>query len=349
MLRRDIFYTLSVRGGSPGGLRPGVTQWRDEMKTLKRMMIALLALLPLVAGTTFGDTEDGYSRMFIFGASLMDPGNHFAVTGETAHPPFELIPFANYGVGGHRPTDGHTWVEVLAQEMGLTQWAKPAYRNPVFGNYAFSYARAREVEPDAFEPSLFDQVQAWKDNGYCTGDPMNPMNDTLFIMDSGYRDALDLLMTSDEDEKNAIIQGWVGSIAANIHALYLCGAHNVLVAYMPDMAGPIVPPEGKAKATAASAMFNYMLLQPVIDAYADEPFSMNISAVDFFAYSLFLKSDPGAFGFTNVTDSCITPYVTSGAFCKNRDEYFWWDALHPTKKVHALLGEFALGQLPIPD
>jgi outer membrane lipase/esterase len=115
------------------------------------------------------------------------------------------------------------------------------------------------------------------------------------------------------------------------------------------MAGPIVPPEGKAKATAASAMFNYMLLQPVIDAYADESFSMNISAVDFFAYTTMLKADPGSYGLTNVTDACITPYVVQGAFCKDRDKYFWWDALHPTKKVHALLAEFALGQLPIPD
>ena len=323
------------------------------MKTLKRMMVALLALLPLVAGTTFGDTEDGYSRIFIFGASLMDPGNHFAVTGETAHPPFIPPPYAyeTYGIGGHHPTNGRTWVEVLAEEMGLTKWAKPAYRNPVFGNYAFSYARARDMDPlpDPMEPSLFDQVEDWGENGYCTGDPWNRMDDTLFIVDSGYRDALDLLMADDQDEKNAIIQAWLSGIAANIFQLYQCGADNVLVAYMPDMAGPVVPPEGKANATAASAMFNYTLLQPVIDAYSDEPFSMNISAVDFFAYSLFLKSDPGAFGFTNVTDACITPFVTAGAVCEDPDAYFWWDGLHPTKKVHALLAEFALGQLPIPD
>jgi outer membrane lipase/esterase len=320
------------------------------MKTLKRTMVALLALLPLAAGTALADTDHGYSRIFIFGASLMDSGNHFAVTGVTAHPPFIPPPYSydTYGIGGHRPTNGHTWVERLAQEMGLTKWAKPAYRNPLFGNYAFSYARARYMDPlpDPMEPSLFDQVEDWDSNGYCTGDPGNRMDDTLFIVDSGYRDALDVLMAANDTEKAAIMQGWLGAIAANLYALYECGAHNVLVAYLPDMAGPAVPPEGKPNATAASAMFNYLMLQPVIDMYAGPDFNMNISAVDFFAYTVWMKANSEAFGFTNVTDACVTPLVTAGAFCEDPDAYFWWDGLHPTKKVHALLAEFAYGQLP---
>lgn len=323
------------------------------MNTLKRTTIALLALLPLATGMAIADDEHGYSRIFIFGASLMDPGNHFAVTGETAHPPFIPPPYAyeTYGIGGHHPTNGRTWVEVLAEEMELTKWAKPAYRNPVFGNYAFSYARARNMDPlpDPLEPSLYDQVDFWDSNGYCTGDPWNRMDDTLFIVDSGYRDALDLLMADDEDEKDAIIQAWLGSIAANIYALYQCGAHNVLVAYLPDMASPAVPPEGKASATARSMMFNYFLLQPVINTYAGPDFNMNISSVDFFAHTIWLKANAEAFGFTNVTDACITPFVTAGAICEDPDAYFWWDGLHPTKKVHALLAQFALGQLPVPD
>jgi phospholipase/lecithinase/hemolysin len=346
MFLREVLRTLTVRGGSPDGLQPGATKWRDAMKTLKRLLVALLALLPLATGMALADTEHGYSRLFVFGASFMDPGNHFAVTGATAHPPFELISFASYGIGGHHPTNGRTWVEVLAEEMDLTKWAKPAYRNAVFGNYAFSYARARDVEPDPMEPSLYDQVDFWDDNGYCTGDPSNRMDDTLFIIDSGYRDALDLLMTDDEAESEAIFQGWLSSIAANIFALYECGAHNVLVAYLPDMAGPLVPEDGKAGATAASAMFNYMMLQPIIDAYAGYPFLMNISSVDFFSYSTMLKGAPEAFGFTNITDACVTPYVLQGAICEDPDAYFWWDALHPTKKVHALFAEFALEQLP---
>ena len=315
------------------------------MKTLKRVIVALLAVLPLATGMALADPDHDYDRIFIFGASFMDSGNHFALTGETAHPPFELINFAGYGVGGHRPTNGHTWVEDLAREMKLTEWAKPAYRNSAYGNYAVAYGRATDISPDPVEPSLYDQVTQWINNGYCTGDPTNRMNDTLFIVDSGYADALDLLAGHDPV---AVLGGMTSGIADNLYRLHACGAHNVLFAFTaPLEKSPIVPEDPTQP--SLSAIYNYMFLQPVVAGYSGEPFNMNISTVDFFAFISMMLNSPGVYGLTNVTETCITPYVTQGAFCKNRDEYFFWDALHPTKKVHALLAEFALPHLPMPD
>jgi len=314
------------------------------MTTLRRMIVAILALLPLATGMAFAEPDHGYNRIFIFGASFMDSGNHFALTGETAHPPFEMINFANYGVGGHHPTNGRTWVEFLAQEMELTEWAKPAYRDPAFGNYAVSYGRARDIEPDPLEPSLGDQVQAWIDNGYCTGDPMNPMNDTLFIVDSGYRDLLDIAFGALPDE---VFPAVMMSFAENLGRLYGCGAVNLLMPNLPDMGmAPITPEGGEANGRALSESYNEALELYVIGPYSG---AMNLSFVNFFEFADTMNEMPATFGFTNVNDSCITPYVTNGAFCKNRDEYFWWDFLHPTKKTHALLAEYALAHLPVPD
>jgi len=311
------------------------------MKTLKRMIVALLALLPFVTGIAFADTEHGYSRLFIFGASFIDPGNHFAVTGETAHPPFELMD-PSYAIGGHHFSNGHTWVEVMAQEMELTKWAKPAYRNPAFGNYAYGYARARDVEPNPVEPSLGDQVQAWIGNGYCTG---TEMSDTLFVVDSGYKDALDILQGEDA---LTVLGGMTASIAENIGILYECGAHNLLVAYLPPLeSSPIVPDDPSAP--SLSAIYNYVFLQPVLATYSGEPYNMNISVVDFFAFVTGVLATPEAHGLTNITDSCVTFGVFKDAYCKDRDGHFWWDPLHPTKKAHALLAAEALAALPVPD
>ena len=309
------------------------------MNALKRMMVVLLAMLPLATGIAAADPEHGYKRIFIFGASFMDSGNHFVLTGETAHPPFELINFANYGIGGHHPTNGRTWVEVLAEDMGLTEWAKPAYRNPAFGNYAVSYGRARDLEPDPLEPSLGDQVQAWVDNGFCTEEPMH---DTLFIVDSGYRDLLDIAFGEPAGE---VFPAVMMSFAENIGRLYGCGARNLLMPNLPDMGtAPITPDGGEASGRGLSEAYNAALALYVIGPYSG---AMNLSFVNFFEFADTMMDMPVTFGFTNVTDSCITPYTTRGAFCKNRDEYFWWDYLHPTKKTHALLAEYAFAHLPV--
>ena len=58
-----------------------ISKRNNKMKTLKRMMVALFALLPLATGMAFAEPDHGYDRIFIFGASFMDSGNHFAVTG----------------------------------------------------------------------------------------------------------------------------------------------------------------------------------------------------------------------------------------------------------------------------
>jgi phospholipase/lecithinase/hemolysin len=313
------------------------------MKILKRMMVALLVLLPLAAtGTAFANSDHGYSHMFIFGASFLDSGNHFAVTGETAHPPFDPMSLASYGIGGHHYSNGRTWVEDLAQKMDLTKWAKPAYRDPGFGNYAYGYTRARDVDY-ATGPSLGEQVQAWIDNGYCTG---AAMNDTLFVLDTAYADFIDILGGGDPE---LIIGGMLDSIAANIGILHGCGARNLLVANTPPLgAAPGIPEDYKATATGLSWQYN-VYVQDILVFFSDEPFNMNISTVDFFAFTTAVMATPEEFGLTNVTDTCVTFSVLKDAFCKDRDEYFFWDPLHPTKKAHALMGAFALGQLPVPD
>jgi phospholipase/lecithinase/hemolysin len=317
------------------------------MNTLKRMMVAMLALLPLATGMALAEPDHGYDRIFIFGASFMDSGNRFADTGETAHPPFDPTAFTSYNIGGHRPSNGHTWVEVLAREMNLAKWAKPAYRDPAFGNYAYAYGRAREV-PYAIGKSLGTQVTDWMNNGYCTN---VPMPDTLFIVDGAYADLFDIKAAFDAMDMEAveeIIGDVAGAIEENILRLYACGARNFLFVYIPPaeyspLANGGVLPE--LIPTFLSEAYNAQLY---LELFVDSPLpdDINIATVDFFNIFKEIMAMRESLGFTNVTDTCITYYVTKGAFCKNRDEYFWWDVVHPTKKVHALLGEIALIYLP---
>ena len=42
----------------------------------------------------------------------------------------------------------------MAQKMELTEWAKPAWRDPSYGNYAMGYGRAREFDWEVIATSL---------------------------------------------------------------------------------------------------------------------------------------------------------------------------------------------------
>ncbi len=310
------------------------------MRTTKQWLVTIPALLVLAASAALAHNDHGYERIFVFGDSLSDPGNRFAVTGETANPPFIPIPDAAYGVGGHHFTNGRTWVEVLAQKMKLTHWAKPAYRDPAFGNFAFAGARARDHSPTA--PSFGQQVQAWIAIQGCTG---APMDDTLFVVQFGGNDLRDALEGIAAGADPALIVGdAVTGIVTNMGILASCGARNFLVANAPNLGvTPLVPGPAKPAVEGLSFLFN-INLQGAMAFYL--PSFLNISTVDFFSIVTGMAASPVAFGFSNVTTPCLAFGVTENAFCQDRDAYLFWDAVHPTKKAHAYLGEHALGKLP---
>ena len=323
------------------------------MNVLKRMMVALLALLPLATGMAIADTEHGYSRIFIFGASFIDPGNRYADTGVITYPPFldPLGPVA-YDVGGHRATNGRTWVEVMADEMKLTKWAKPAYRHSGFGNYAYDHAHVRDVEPPFIKwgPSVGEQIDRWAvSDGYCGS---APMNDTLFVLDSGAADLLDILLAPDDATQQLIIFELLSAIRSHIETLHRCGARNFLIAdLLPLGIAPGVQIVGDAEAANLAAENFNAALQGVIFGVVNDPDypGLSISTTGFFDFGLDLVTFAEEFGFTNVTGHCITYGVIEDAYCDKPKTYLFWDWVHPTKATHALLGRHALGRLPVPD
>jgi len=130
---------------------------------LRWMLIACFALL--LARPEAALAQPPYSGVVVFGTSLSDSGNAFALHGGANTPPDYLldpllVPSAPYAIGGHHFSNGATWVEQLARPLGLAGSVQPAFRGATrqATNFAVGGARAWG---DGRNINLSDQVDGF--------------------------------------------------------------------------------------------------------------------------------------------------------------------------------------------
>ena len=73
---------------------------------------------------------EDFDRIFIFGDSLSDPGNVYALTGETTQAPWVLVPDRPYDIGGFQFSNGHIWAQRFARHLKLNSSGKAALVEP---------------------------------------------------------------------------------------------------------------------------------------------------------------------------------------------------------------------------
>lgn len=303
------------------------------------MLTLVCSLLLAVHSAAFA--HPAYSKMVVFGDSLSDPGNAFALTGQFSKRPFSLIPDAPYARGGMHFSNGKTWSEVLAKDLHLP--SGPAFRNFLrFSNYAVGGARARSVTG----ADLTDQVSLYLDKHGSSADP-----NALYVILIGGNDIRDAIVALQSDPSGAtsgqIMQQAVTSVADNLQSLAAAGAHYFLIGNAPNLAQvPAVALQGKPVTTVAQILSEEYNtgLQGVVSTMT-QAFSLDVAHLDMYALLQSLETDPQQIGLTNVTDTCIHPGVIAHAVCRDTDDYLFWDGIHPTHSVHVFLANQALQAL----
>ncbi len=166
---------------------------------------------------------------------------------------------------------------------------------------------------------------------------------SLYVIEMGGNDVRDALVAFPGGGSGAIISKSLASIGGHIGTLYAAGARRFFVWNVPNVALTpairaldAVSPGAAALAAALTQSYNAGL-DSVLTSLSPLP---GIEIVRFDAYQILnaISADPTAFGLMNVTTACITPGVPP--FVCSRPDVFW-DGIHPTKAVHAILAQQA--------
>jgi len=310
----------------------------------------LASLLAIAcAAPQFAWAQGSFKRIVVFGTSLSDPGNAFALAGGTNTPPDYdndplLIPSTPYARGGHHFSNGATWIEQLARSMGLAGSVRPAFRGSgAATNYAVGGARARNFGDS---PTLSAQVGAFlQDSGGAAP------GDALYVVEMGGNDLRDALGAFFVDPTGATSGGIIADaltlIGENIAALYAAGARKFLVWNAPNIGlTPALAPLGPAVTGLANTLtqaFNAKLEAEVLGPLSALP-GIEIVRLDVYTKLNEIVASPAGFGLTTVNKACISPAVAPFA-CTNFDEYLFWDGIHPTKAAHAIIAQTAASAL----
>ncbi len=295
------------------------------------MIRSMLRCLPLLAALLAPvHAGKAATAVYSFGDSLSDTGNAFIGSGGT-------VPPAPYFAG--RFSNGPIWVDALGAAL-QTGSATPFLLGGT--NYAIGGANAL----GAGQTDLSAQIGAY------LGGPRSPAPDgALFTLWAGSNDLLQALANNPGAVFTVAQQAAQAVVAAAGTLATIGGADEFLVLTLPDLGlTPRLlssPVQGAAAlATAASALFNATLLSGLASSAALA--SVQVHVLDVFTLIGDAAANPAAYGFSNVTDACLTANAICGLTQAAQDAYLFWDSIHPTSAAHAIIAQAALATIPEP-
>lgn len=291
----------------------------------RRLRLSLLAFAAasVAAGAASAQT---YGRAVVFGDSLSDNGNLYNATGRTqpVSPPYFQGRFSN----------GPVWTELLFPNMGRV--------GQVTGNTNYAFGGAR-TDTQANPPGMLVQYNLYRSQGGTFSS-----TDVVTVL-GGANDIFQAFpgAATNPATAQAVMTGVANTAAGNIGTLVRniagAGAGTVLVSNLPNLGvTPQFSGAPSGLATFTTDAFNGALYAQMQAAAAANP-TRNIIFMDLNRAQGQVTANPGAFGFTNITQPCLN--ATTGTVCANPDQYAYWDGVHPTAAAHRFVAQVATDYL----
>jgi len=288
--------------------------------------------------------QAAFSSLGILGDSLSDTGRLAQATARATFGLFS-VPTEPYLPG--RFSNGPVWVEYYAAaHPGVT------IGNAAMGGAFSGVLNGRDNAGDD-ELGAVPFFGAGLSNAATGLDAQLPLvpnvsgTNTAFVLWIGANDinsALDIGFANPQD----VVPTSLSNVGNAINLLLSLGASDVFVANLPDLGRT---PDGLASGraadlTAATIDFNNGLVNLVGGAGA------KAHLVDLFTPFNALLANAGALGYTDTTTPCVDGVLDSTA-CGNPEAHLFWDTIHPTTGVHAMIADvfaasFEATPVPLP-
>jgi Ca2+-binding RTX toxin-like protein len=263
------------------------------------------------------------SEIFVFGDSLSDTGNIFALTKGL------FPPSPPYFKG--RASNGPVAVELLAaQDPNFTL-------NPL-NNFAILGAgtgKNNSLENDLGGidlPGLRDQIDTFSAITKFQTTAGTADKNALYIVWAGSNDLIDYIGGSSADDPAGLIVDGAANLSYAATTLHNLGAEKIVLPNLTNL-GQLPFSQGLqagVEATAISRAFNAAMSLELSNL------NFAVTEVDLFTAGEEVRKDPTSFGFTNITDPLL-PLQLSPNPPSNPEQFFFWDTLHPTTQGHQIL------------
>lgn len=281
------------------------------------------------------------SPLYFFGDSLTDTGSPIIPLGTTS-PPYSGSEFSN----------GDVWAKVFAASEG---------QSAVWGVNNFAVAGA--VSADLHTPTSASQsaIGISQTGQFLAtyGGVADPRG--LYSIWMGSNDFLSLLSDPSQlADPAAFIGGILDNIGTGIGALAAAGAEKFLLLGLPDISvSPSVPDSLKLAVRGLAAAYNDALVTELVPMLE---FGLGVDIWTFSVFDLladnadmWLDGD-GAFGISpgeSARSLCPDAIADPDFFCfadpaGDTSDYLLFDSIHPTKEVHALIGNAVAAYVPEP-
>ena len=150
------------------------------------------------------------------------------------------------------------------------------------------------------------------------------------------------------------VQETVLDISSVVNDIFANGGQHLLLANLPNVG--LVP---RVQELGAAAIGAGLFLSSQINAGIDSIIAGQLAAgrdvmkLDIFGLLNGVVANAPALGFTNTNGRCYggddLTFLTVSAPCGNPEEYVFWDGIHPTARVHEILGNAAFAVVAVPE